>query len=575
MIYNIFEDEEDKEKSFDHLWLLNKAKKICVEQFQNRGNSVSYFSFTDGYIKMTEALLKINHQTSISATKAAKYILDIQKTKDKELCFNSYGLITNHSHILQTVKLWNNTNKELHSSHQQNAYLREKNGKPPRVNKPRYNTHIVLSIKEKPNKKRIEALVNAVKDVQLHYLTAFGFDSFFTIHQNTDHLHAHLLIQNFNPITGKRINFPKSLVWAMKQDFASSLRSNGLNYCATFKNIDSLETKNNPELKKKARKDHFTNQMIKTFGEDFRPFLKKVLIESRLDDPIKQEKAKLNLKYMRTLDEPNSRTSLLSNWNTYKKQLLKHTIKSNLIKKYPSINPDSIRSFVDVIHAKYNKALSRSTTKNPETLEELKKAEQSYLNLENVSEEALLKFSVTKQLQLKRSKKIESKMIYGTPGKEYFNLLLNDLKYLESQHRIYPHSKETLPKLKKLQNELQSLLNRKIHPDTLFKRLIDRNSKDHQQFFTKRFTALKLHISSSSSVSSDQVHLDNIIKYYLMIRGNNPKLGYIALKKLTNEYIRLLKSNNPTHIDKFQNHLKSKINPNPYNLKFSINKQFS
>ncbi len=567
-LFRIFEEEPE----LDLVWKFRKAIQICEDEYKNRGNNTSYFTIVDGRKYSKEAVIRIYHQSSVNSNKIARYVLDVKKTKDKKLVFNGFGAPTNAETIEKSVALWNKMNSHDHRSYQARAKEREKKGKPPVVNKPRYTTHIVFSIKESQSKSRIEALKNCVSNVQLKYFSSFGFDSFFTIHKNTKHLHAHLIVHNKNHITNKKIDFKKAFTYSLRKDFANSLRENGLNYYATLKNIDSLEAKNNPRKKRANRKDYLTNNVVKEFGDEIIPFVKKQRYEAKSEDPKKAKRAEDNLTLMHNIHDPTVKLAVLHNWEKYKSQKEKFEIKTQIVDAHPDLAEEDIHSYVDMVFAKRNKLLASANSKNPRSVERFNDQERIFERLPVIDKEEVIKFSAYRK---KKKLNSDEKAIvgnYGEPGKEYYRLLVAELKANDKQITKDLKDVKYLEKAIKIQSEIKDMRLGKLDQDKLLNKLFYRNIKGQESFLVERLRAYRDDLAEDCNVDKTSIDLKNIYKFYLMKRGSKPKWAYNAFELLIDEYRRMLKSYNQKGIESMQRQLAEKLKPKSNNLTVRFSK---
>lgn len=104
-----------------------------------------------------------------------------------------------------------------------------------KVNKviPRDFTHIVLSSGgDNPD---INKTQKAVDNFLVEQFLSKGFEYVYVMHNDTEHLHFHVMLKNHNHVTKKNLSFDKHDLYALRQEFTSQLDRYGIDRTATYR----------------------------------------------------------------------------------------------------------------------------------------------------------------------------------------------------------------------------------------------------------------------------------------------------------------------------------------------------
>ena len=496
----------------------------------------------------TEVMIKIRHQTSFSLNRIASYISDKDRTNDNESLYDSYGNPIDQKQFDQICDRWTSRNKE---DRKKELLAMKKTGKEKQKNT-RYGTHLMFSMKEPPSKKNMEALKTALKAVQIKHFTSFGFDSVFVIHQNTNHLHAHLLIHNKNLITGKKIRFSKQAdLFTLKSNFAKVLSSLGYDYTTTQKNIDSPEIQNDPSRKRDNRKDYFTNELCKVLGDGVRDFAKKQMIEAKSKDPKKKSRATDNLALLRQYENSKIRAEILKRVKTFQSQQEKFRIKKELSVKHPNIEFNDIGSYVDMVFARRSQLLKAVNTKRPVSVSKLESAEIAYEGLSNADPAKILEFADFQRRKKQCQREVEKFSRFGLPGKELLRLLQKERQSAETQIKQHLRSDLFRFRLEKTEDAIKQLTQGKFSPEQIEREIYKRNAKGQTAFLKAKLDYWRKEIAASATVPEEHVDVNKLFKLYIIRRGNDPKGAYQGFLSSMDHYKSLLKSGNRKKLRQF------------------------
>jgi hypothetical protein len=99
----------------------------------------------------------------------------------------------------------------------------------------RVMTHFVLSIDEKPTEENLKKFETATRDFLQERLGDEGYRYMFVIHKHNDKAHAHILVNNNNEITKKKLRTNKEWFLESRIMAKEKLIEQGFNYKATLK----------------------------------------------------------------------------------------------------------------------------------------------------------------------------------------------------------------------------------------------------------------------------------------------------------------------------------------------------
>jgi hypothetical protein len=327
------------------------ARIVSENAYTQRGSHSGYFSQSSRTPNSpyTEVISKIIHHSG-NVKDLVRYVADKEKTGNEELIFSPEGSKISKDDLGRLQNYWH-----------------KRNIKDTRANA-RHSTHIILSTKEKTTTENLEILRDVVSNLVSKRFTANGFDSFFTIHTDKAHLHAHVVLHNRNIITGKKIRFTKySDMHHIRYEFASLLRSKGFHYCATLKK-DSMQVLDGA-LQQKTNQNYVLNQIENELGPTARAWVKKQFILKYSDNPTHVKKAKQNLVLIRDLTDSRSREKINAQVAEYQKQKEKWDVKKTLIEKYRSFDEKWVGRYVDAVYASQKYFEKRYHSKDESSVE--------------------------------------------------------------------------------------------------------------------------------------------------------------------------------------------------------------
>jgi len=130
----------------------------------------------------------------------------------------------------------------------------------------RVMTHFVLSIEEKPTEKNLKKFENATRDFLQERFGEEGFRYMFVIHKHNDKAHAHILVNNNNLITKKKLRTNKEWFLETRIMAKEKLIEQGFNYKATLKQDRVRQKDIGKEISKEEKKEQAKGQILVEHG---------------------------------------------------------------------------------------------------------------------------------------------------------------------------------------------------------------------------------------------------------------------------------------------------------------------
>lgn len=360
-----FEEEE---------FYAKRGRVIWMERSRSTSNSGD-FSITprvQAPADSKQAIVRIRHQSSKTNNGLLSYVADPKKAKD--LVYDASGYKTQVKHLEKTVENWNRRNKTKRTA---------RNGQ---TKKDRTATHFIFSTKEKPDKKSVAALVSSIQIVQAKHFTQKGFGSFFTIHKDTNHLHAHLVVHNRNLFTNTKIRFSRySYLFSLRKDFAESLGFNGLNYSAALR----------PEKEKCKHQDYLTAKLVNHFGEEIKRFIKRQYVLANNSNLRGHETAKQNINLFRDYKNRRSLKEIGSRFESYRNSSQKYHKKLKLKERFKechTIKPETIDRYVDVLYSLASRYEKSYHSKNEDSVKDLELVQSKIDDIMIISQQEIESF---------------------------------------------------------------------------------------------------------------------------------------------------------------------------------------
>nr|AKN37582.1 hypothetical protein [Vibrio sp. FF_291] len=118
----------------------------------------------------------------------------------------------------------------------------------------RLMTHFILSIDEKPTDKNIQKFETATRDFLQERLGNDGYRYMFVIHKHNDKAHAHILVNNYNELTKKKLRTNKQWFLESRILAKEKLIEQGFNYKATLRQDRKRQKKLDKEISKEQDK---------------------------------------------------------------------------------------------------------------------------------------------------------------------------------------------------------------------------------------------------------------------------------------------------------------------------------
>ncbi len=508
-----------------------RAKVTADVQYYDRGSYSGYFSKRGN---SAQAITKIIHHHG-NVKDLLKYVTDENRTGTNNNIFSAEGKVISKPELKNIESFWQKRNKQ---DLRTNA---------------RHSTHIILSTKESPNFINVSKLKEVVSQLAQAHFTVNGYDSFFTIHTDKPHLHAHLVVHNKNLNTGKKIKYSKfANIFSLRKDFADLLNQKGWNYCSTLRK-DALEVRDGLDSQKKHQ-NYVLSQVEKDLGPVARQWTKKQFIEKFSEDDKKAAEAKRNLALVRNRNNPQANLEISEKIKKYEAQKRKWDIKKELHGKYAQLDPKSINSYVDSVFAAQNRFARSFNTKN-------KKSVDDYNSVTNLLENLTKKDVSVKithfqnYLDRKKQRELEVKGfdIYGDIGKEYLKQLHRNLDYAKTD-------KQRLVVTDKISDLKKGIVD-EAEFDFFHASLLKQNSKPfYDKTYSKRILALKKEVSAKSGVDIGEVtEVEKLFTLYCARRGSDSVYAYGQFKRGLDRYGEVLKSGDGNRIWHFSDSLDQKL----------------
>ena len=99
----------------------------------------------------------------------------------------------------------------------------------------RYATHMLFSVNRDPTKYNSPRVLAAVAQTLRDEFGDQGFEYVYALHNNTENAHVHVVINNYNAITKKKLRQDRQDFLRVRTNFANQLKGRGLSYIATLR----------------------------------------------------------------------------------------------------------------------------------------------------------------------------------------------------------------------------------------------------------------------------------------------------------------------------------------------------
>lgn len=194
-----------------------KGKKIKEQKYQsgNAGNSSNSGKQKELVLKVVSNIKGANCKNSIDyITRNNEHKFDDKDFIPPE---NEMGDVLNREQVNKLSEEW-----------------KEEFSDPKKINT-RNMTHLVLSVDIKPTKENQISLQNAARDFFAERFGDEGFRYTFVVHNDTDKPHVHILVNNNNLETQKKLRIDVNWHYESRLMAKEHLKNHGINQEATFK----------------------------------------------------------------------------------------------------------------------------------------------------------------------------------------------------------------------------------------------------------------------------------------------------------------------------------------------------
>ena len=513
------------------------ARLIREETYYNRGVNPSYFTSNK---KGTEAVMKLIHHRG-NVRDLVKYVADDKKTGDGNHIYDKHGFVLSQEKLEEKRAFWHKRNSE---DRRQDAI---------------FSTHIVFSTKESSyDKRNIEILRSSVAEVIDKHFTKDGYDSFFTIHTDKPHLHAHVVIHNKNILTNRKIRFSKySSIFTLRKDFADCLNERGLKYKTSLRK-DSLEVVDGlGSSTRNKNQNYILSQVEKDLGKEARDWAKKQFINKYSDDEKKAQEAKENLRLIKKKEDPQTREEILKRVKVYQRQKEKWQAKQHLYNRYPKLDKKSINSYVDSLFAAEKKASGHYNSNNERRVKNLKNIQNRISDLKNKDVTAqIVEFKSFLDRNSQRETEAKNFTRLGVVGQQYLRQLYRNLDFskTDKQREIVQNKIDDLKKGSVDAAEL----------DFFRQALINAGSKQYQSLHKERIAAIREDIARKAKVDIREVdQVEKIFDLYCARRVGDSVFAYRQFRRGIKTYIDVLQSKNERRILNVSEVLSQKLGIKP------------
>lgn len=168
--------------------------------------------------------------------------------------------------------------------------------KPGTKRPPRDATHIIFSAGADNTPKNRERVLLAAQEVAQEHFANKGYDYLVGLHQDADKPHVHFIVRNHHREDGKKFKLNPADLFVIRDHFARSLRSVGLDHVATLqrdrpKDTAAIREEIDTGIKRLKRKENWLRIQIEKKAPDVNAFKHREAIldtVTRLNEQIKK-----------------------------------------------------------------------------------------------------------------------------------------------------------------------------------------------------------------------------------------------------------------------------------------------
>ncbi len=409
--------------------------------------------------------------------------------------------------------------------------------------------HLIFSLNELPNSKNCLIIEQAIRKIQNAYADE-GFDTAFAVHQDTQNAHAHLIIRARNNQTKVKLRLGKAELFALRYEFAKSVRQAGLSYCATKSNSPEYQD----YQQEKSDQNYLKSVAKRDFGAVGEKLIKKSFIEQHDEGQAGQRATAILKDFRKSLKgDAAAHQSFQDSLAAYSRQLEKFETKQALQEACPSLKPEHVKMTVDYAFAMEAKALKQARSEHVPSLEKLQRARAFKESLMLLSQkglpvhqtvavfQAITDFGQRQDENKAVAQQIKQPNPYGDSGRIYMQ---DQLKWFQKSND--PN------KRKRIKQTIDFVLQGQMQQEKLdrhaFELLKEQHTKD--KFLAERKAFYQKRLAQNAGVSLEQVNQLDVIfdQYFLNKKQNRFQAAQQFFHTLKNYQSAL---NDPTKLKKF------------------------
>lgn len=220
---------------------------------------------------------KSGNQSGSSGKKPNELVLKVASNIKGNNSDNSIDYITRNQHEHEPEQFINPENEmgevlDLKELEQLKSEWKEEFSDPKKINT-RNMTHLVLSVDIKDNEKNRAAFHNATRDFLDERFGQEGFRYIFVQHNDTDKPHIHIMVNNNNLETGKKLRIDVDWHYESRLMAKEYLKNYGIEQSATFKkDRDIVKQKEQDFIKRDIEVKNWLDAKLKSASHNNRHF---------------------------------------------------------------------------------------------------------------------------------------------------------------------------------------------------------------------------------------------------------------------------------------------------------------
>lgn len=227
----------------------SKDEKIAGYSSWKRGYyaarfSTAYVEACYNFEKHPQAIYKvIGFAKGINAVSVARSMIDYITSRKikKEIIDKETGELLAKEKITQQT-FYNESGEELKGKeyvakvfNEWQLQWKHAGGKTSGKGERRLATHMVFSTDRSPTKHNMPKILASVAQTMSDEFGDDGFNYVYSLHSDTDYTHVHVIINNYNTITHKKLRQDRQDFLRIRTNFANQLKVRGMSYIATLR----------------------------------------------------------------------------------------------------------------------------------------------------------------------------------------------------------------------------------------------------------------------------------------------------------------------------------------------------